>query len=93
MVKAYSSVQPDAQRDVPSDTVPGGAASDTAASRSEDGPVHGALARAVNDLRNASSAIGPVNYLPDSWPEADVAVLREATEIILRLVDANAAPS
>lgn len=93
MAKAPLTTHPDAQPDVPRGPAYAGApTSDTPTEHTEAGPIHGALAKAMNDLRNAASAIGPVNYLPDTWPAEEIRALERATEIVLRLVDANNTP-
>ena len=82
MTNAPVTIHPDAQPDVPRSDVRRTPPAPT-------GPVDSVLGKAVNDLRNAVSAIGPVNFLPDTAPDEDLRTLRRATEIVLRLVDAN----
>jgi len=82
MANAPLKTHPAAQPDVPR----------TAASTLPDephGPVDSALAQAVSDLRNAVSAIGPLNFLPKRCDPGEVEALKRATGIILAMVDAN----
>ena len=77
-LKTHPSAQPDVPRSAGS-SLP----------EEPHGPVDTPLAKAVNELRNAVSAIGPLNFLPDRLPASDIDSLRAATRIVLGLVDAN----
>lgn len=85
MANAPLKTQPNAQPDVPR-TQKG------ALPEAPHGPVDTALAQAINDLRNAVSAIGPLNFLPERYAACDIDTLRAATAVVLRLVDANNQP-
>lgn len=88
---ANLSTQPNAQPDVEREPAERVAPTDAAAGQhSEDGPVQGSLARSVEDLRNAASAIGPVNFLPKTAPAEDLMTLDAATAILNRLVNSRA---
>ncbi len=82
MANAPLKTHPDAQPDVPR-TEQG------SLPEAPHGPVDTGLAQAVNDLRNAVSAIGPLNFLPDQYAQRDVDALTAATDVVLKLVDGN----
>lgn len=61
--------------------------SDTPTDHTADGPADTEAAKTVKRLRDAVSAVGPLNVLPDRLSEDDLASLEAATLVIERLLD------